>query len=375
MVQICNKTNVDLRNQLDSNTSTLQTSQPMQLSVGNSKFNKSSMLCKKKCVLAFTFCSVLIFSYLQMMLLPEFSRHSNMLSKYQANCNRTYGQIVASEWKSFVAAQPKSSSGFNAAIYARWLAYSNMEWYKKDHVNYTPNASVWDYCMNGSEYCVISYSMYATDSTSLAFYLRCLLAAREGAEIFYPGWRVRVYYDSSISPDDLAVARSRGVETIHISYSDISGKIAGMFWRFFVADDASVDRYIVRDLDSQFNWRERAAVDEWILSNRAFHIMRDNFYHSIPMMGGMWGGTKGNLPFFIQDTCHEYSSMAKAKGGDQDFLALMVWPEVKKAGCVRRLFFAVQCCNFDSPTTTIDTSLTAAIVIAMIHTETLSQLV
>jgi hypothetical protein len=182
--------------------------------------------------------------------------------------------------------------------------------------------------------------MYATDNTSLAFYLWCLLAAREDAEVFYPGWRVRVYHDSSISPVDLAVARSRGVETIHISDSDISGKIAGMFWRFFVADDASVDRYIVRDLDSQFSWRERAAVDEWILSNRAFHIMRDNFYHSIPMMGGMWGGIKGKLPFVIQDTCHEYSSMAKAKGGDQDFLALMVWPEVKISGCVRRLFFA-----------------------------------
>ena len=310
----------------------------MQPSVGIS--GSKPILYKKNYVLAFTFCSVLLLSYLNMSLLPELSRHSYMLSKYQANCNRTYGQVVASEWKSFVAAHSKSSSGFNAAVYARWLAYSNMEWYRTDHVNYILNASVWDYCMNGSEYCVISYSMYATANSSLAFYLWCLLAAREDAEIFYPGWRVRVYHDSSISPDDLAIARSRGVETIHISDSDISGKIAGMFWRFFVADDASVDRYIVRDLDSQFSWRERAAVDEWILSNRAFHIMRDNFYHSIPMMGGMWGGIKGKLPFVIQDTCHEYSSMAKAKGGDQDFLALMVWPEVKISGCVRRLFFA-----------------------------------
>ena len=52
------------------------------------------------------------------------------------------------------------------------------------------------------------------------------------------------------------------------------------------------------------------------------------------MMGGMWGGTKGKLPFTIQEICLEYSNMAKAKGGDQDFLAKKVWPEVQKSGYV-----------------------------------------
>ena len=32
---------------------------------------------------------------------------------------------------------------------------------------------------------------------------------------------------------------------------NIKGAIAGMFWRFLVADDPSVDRYIVRDTDSR----------------------------------------------------------------------------------------------------------------------------
>ena len=290
------------------------------------------VVCRKHYNLALAFCAVLMLSYLHLSVLPEFSRRSDMLSNYQSNCNRTYGQAVASEWKASVAAHLNASAGFTAAIYARWLAYSSLEWYKNDHANYTPNAALWDHCMNGQEYCVISFAMYATDRTSLAFYMSRLLAARKHSEIFYPGWRVRVYHDSSISPGNLAVARSKGVETILMSNLDISGKIAGMFWRFFAADDASVDRYIVRDLDSQFSWRERAAVDEWILSNRAFHIMRDNFYHSVPMMGGMWGGTKGALPFFIQDACHEYSAMAKAKGGDQDFLTVKVWPEVQKSG-------------------------------------------
>jgi len=225
-------------------------------------------------------------------------------------------------------------SAFASSIYARWLAYSSMEWYTADYMNYTMKASQWDSCMNGQENCVISFGMYATSNASLAYYLRCLLLIRESSEIFYPGWRVRVYYDSSVLFSDLAVARSRGVETINIDNSDLTGKIAGMFWRFYVADDESVDRYIIRDLDSVFSWRERAAVDEWLISKRPFHILRDHFYHGIPMMGGMWGGTKGKLPFTIQEICLEYSNMAKAKGGDQDFLAKKVWPEVQKSGYV-----------------------------------------
>jgi hypothetical protein len=230
--------------------------------------------------------------------------------------------------------QMNARSSFAASVYARWLAYSSMEWYKADLVNYTKSASEWDPCMNGQENCVISFGMYATSDTSLAYYLRSLLLIRESIDIFYPGWRIRVYHDSSISFSDLAVARSRGVETIHIPNSDLTGNIAGMFWRFYVADDKSVDRYIIRDLDSDFSWRERAAVDEWLISKQPFHILRDHLQHGIPMLGGMWGGTKGMLPFSIQETCQhqECSKMAESKGGDQHFLTAKVWPVVQKSG-------------------------------------------
>jgi hypothetical protein len=49
----------------------------------------------------------------------------------------------------------------------------------------------------------------------------------------------------------------------------------GMLWRFTVAADPTVDRFIVRDVDSRLNYRERLAVEEWIQSGRPIHIMRD----------------------------------------------------------------------------------------------------
>jgi len=58
-----------------------------------------------------------------------------------------------------------------------------------------------------------------------------------------------------------------------------------MLWRFSVAGDDSVDRYIVRDVDSRLNARERFAVEEWIVSGNPLHLMRDHPYHVAPIMG------------------------------------------------------------------------------------------
>jgi len=68
-----------------------------------------------------------------------------------------------------------------------------------------------------------------------------------------------------------------------------------MFWRFLVADDNSVDRYMIRDSDSRLNDREKHTVDEWIESGYSVHSIRDHPNHNRPLNGGMWGGVKGSV--------------------------------------------------------------------------------
>lgn len=63
------------------------------------------------------------------------------------------------------------------------------------------------------------------------------------------------------------------------------GYASGMFYRFLVAVDHNVDRYIIRDVDSRLNSRDRLAVEEWINSKLAIHIERDHVNHCIPMNG------------------------------------------------------------------------------------------
>lgn len=58
-----------------------------------------------------------------------------------------------------------------------------------------------------------------------------------------------------------------------------------MFYRFLVASDTTVDRYIIRDVDSRLNARDRLAVEEWIKSKQSIHILRDHVNHCIPMNG------------------------------------------------------------------------------------------
>ena len=68
-----------------------------------------------------------------------------------------------------------------------------------------------------------------------------------------------------------------GAELINMDSSGVDNK---MSWRFTVASDPSVTRYIMRDVDSRLSAREKLAVDEWVRSGRKFHVMRDHPSHS-----------------------------------------------------------------------------------------------
>jgi len=48
-------------------------------------------------------------------------------------------------------------------------------------------------------------------------------------------------------------------------------------------------------LDSRFNDREQAAVDEWMRSDKSFHIMRDHPAHTTTILAGLFGSKLLNL--------------------------------------------------------------------------------
>jgi hypothetical protein len=188
-----------------------------------------------------------------------------------------------------------------------------------------PLAAADNPCLNGRERCVASFGIYGHDPFYLEGGLRNIMQAQK----YWPGWKLRFYTDGSMPAEYVKQLTTATSEVIVIK--GVPGKIAGMFWRFFVMNDPSVDRFIVRDIDSNPGSRERAAMDEWILSGRQWHVFRDHPDHeNWPMLGGCFGGarqrqgqniTEGILPYHaVEGKIRQTKRMRKfvsVKGGDQ----------------------------------------------------------
>jgi len=167
---------------------------------------------------------------------------------------------------------------------------------------------------------IISFSLYGSAPRYCEGALRNLLLAEE----VYPGWRCRFYVDGTVPQRYLRALGAWGAEIVAIA--DVKGPAHGLFWRFLVAGDPRVDRFLVRDADSRVNLRERAAVDEWLASGKSFHLMRDHPVHRMPILGGMWGGLGGRLsdmPALI-DRWGKFDRW----GRDQEFLREMILPRI-----------------------------------------------
>jgi len=168
---------------------------------------------------------------------------------------------------------------------------------------------------------VVSYGLYGSNPK----YIDGAVRNSELVKLYFPGWVCRFYVDGTVPQHKIAELTANGAEIVPIN--NIKGGIAGMFWRFMVADDNTVDRWIVRDSDSRLNPRERFAVEEWIQSGKAVHTIRDHPNHERPLNGGLWGGTKGAVKG-MTNLVKQFSNK-QSYGGDLQFLGSKIWPQIK----------------------------------------------
>lgn len=150
-----------------------------------------------------------------------------------------------------------------------------------------------------------------------------------GTHFLYPEWTCRFYVDDSVPNDLLIELRRQGAEVKRVD--GLPAARFGTLWRFLVADDPDVDRYLVRDCDACLNLRERAAVEDWIASNRHFHVMRDAITHTELVLAGMWGGVRGALPPMSEAILAFSQHAPLSRTVDQQFLRERVWPTVRQS--------------------------------------------
>jgi hypothetical protein len=169
---------------------------------------------------------------------------------------------------------------------------------------------------------VIAFSLYGEHPR----YVQPLLVSADIRPHLYPLWTMRIYVDDSVSEELARVLRSKGCEVVRLEKSPLPGT----YWRFLVADDERIDRYLVRDADSILNIRERVAVDAWIESRRHFHVMRDYYSHSELILAGLWGGVRGAIAG-MNTLIEQWRSKRRAvvyneTTIDQIFLREKIWP-------------------------------------------------
>lgn len=172
---------------------------------------------------------------------------------------------------------------------------------------------------------VIAYSVFGDNPR---YCEPVVLNARLTRELF-PGWTCRVYLDASVPPHVTQRLRLAGAQVVTIDPA-MCAAMPGTMWRFLVADDASVQRFLVRDADALLSEREAAAVTAWIDSGRWFHHMRDYFTHTELLLAGMWGGCRGAFPSLapmIVDFAHRHRDAGRYL--DQHFLREMLWPTIR----------------------------------------------
>ena len=171
----------------------------------------------------------------------------------------------------------------------------------------------------------VSFSLYGANER----YLRTAIMNAGAVRFLYLGWTCRFYIDDTVpEPVVQALMMERAVV---LKAPGLPSAPYGTFWRFLAADDPVVDRYIVRDADSVVNVREAAAVQEWIDSDRHFHVMRDNYDHGELILAGMWGGVRPALPPLLPWAKRYLAARSDLLGrtADQEFLRDQLWPTIK----------------------------------------------
>lgn len=145
------------------------------------------------------------------------------------------------------------------------------------------------------------------------------------AKQIYPDWIARFYVADDVSEEYISQLKDYGAEVI-ICHRNSS--YDGLNWRFRPFIDDYVHFWISRDCDSRLSWRERRAVDEWIQSDKSFHLMRDSHNHLYEIMAGMFGV---NNKLFHQryGKINLDNPNANRREDDQTILTNVIWPLIK----------------------------------------------
>jgi hypothetical protein len=178
---------------------------------------------------------------------------------------------------------------------------------------------------------VISFSLWGNNP-------KYTIGAIKNAELalsIYPEWKCIFFVGADTSQE--IIAQLKKFLNTSIIHKTEACDWTGMFWRFETSYDPDIDISIFRDTDSRLNYREKYAVDDWLNSDKTFHIMRDHPHHGFPILGGMWGYKK-NAKYDLKKLFDTFTPN-NSYGTDYNFLGNILYPRIAEDKVVHDPFF------------------------------------
>ena len=181
---------------------------------------------------------------------------------------------------------------------------------------------------------LISFSLYGTKE----LYLCGAIENTRLALALFPQWQVAFYVGSSVPMQTRDELLKLGAKVIEVSGPEDA---SAMFWRYRGLGQNDVERVIFRDVDSRLTAREKIIVEEWMVSSASLHIIRDHPFHTIPILGGLWG-IQGERSLDLAANVFErhQGQFGSEYGSDQKFLAQHIYPIFRRDSIAHDAFYS-----------------------------------
>ena len=166
---------------------------------------------------------------------------------------------------------------------------------------------------------VVSVSLFGSKQKYIVGSLKFVTSTQK----YLPDWKIVFFVGPSVPQSHVELLESFGVSIIRINEPE---GLSAASWRFRIWLLGNPGWIIFRDADSMMSLREARAVEQWVVSERVGHIIRDHPFHSAPILAGLWG-LRGNFTDWFIEEVRSYS-FNDTYGSDQLFLSQNVYPNI-----------------------------------------------